>query len=518
MRQRTTGITLFLIKPGLDLNDVIKGNPHRIAVRLDERHSADLYVKPSIPVRPQWLELFQGRGNLPPDLWNQHSAAVLLVRTRRRLFALTYGYGRMLLQPGSWEEDFGLKVTLNSIGADGLQSVERLRFDAINSRTLSQTSRRGSAEQFGVEPERELLRAVAGVPENKALGSTIAGAESLRCRVPRELGELPNRLHAFRKLFESRAYEAHFPWVGQITEVKSPALLAALDGRLTEALRHRRFDHLYLAVPHIIDWNVTAGFRYSEKGETKPDLDIREFIARERDPASIDAGTLRSRRVFQVIDTSDVPFDSWSTYKSVDFETTHEGATYLLTSGKWFEVNGDFVADTENRVRKVKTSAVVLPPYDDATETAYNKRVAVGSNGKFALMDCRLVARGGGRSKIEFCDLYEKNERVIHVKRWGGSSTLSHLFAQGEVSAMLFLEDPEFRRRVNGLLPTTHRLGNPDHRPAAVDFEIVFAIVSRSQKSLYQSLPFFSKLDLLAARDRLKLYGFEVGLAKIDVA
>ncbi len=518
MREKTTGITLFLMKAGLKPEEVIKAKLRHVTVRLDGQRTADLYVKPPVPIRPRWLDVFRNHADLPTDLWDQHTAAVLLVRTRGRLYALTYSYGRSLLLPGTWEEDFGLKVTLNSIGADRLQSIECLRFDAINSRTLCQTSRRGSAEQFGIEPERELLRAVSGIPTDKALGSTIAGAESLRSRVPRDLAKLPDQLHAFRTLFESTTYQQRFPWVGQITEVKDPTLRNALDGQLTDAIRNRQFDNLYLAVPHIIDWNVTEGFRYTKKGDNKPDLDIREFLARERDPDSVDADTLRARHVFQVLETSDEPVDSWSTYKSVDFETTLNGATYLLTSGKWFEVNRDFVKETDDRVRKVRTSAVLLPNYQDKTETAYNDRVAGASNGKFALMDCELIPRGGGRSKIEFCDLYEKDERVIHVKRWGGSSTLSHLFAQGEVSGRLFLQDPEFRRLVNGKLPTTHKFADPARNPKPGDFEVVFAIVSKSHKSLYQSLPFFSKLDLLAARDRLALYGFKVGIAKIDVA
>ncbi len=49
-------------------------------------------------------------------------------------------------------------------------------------------------------------------------------------------------------------------------------------------------------------------------------------------------------------------------------------------------------------------------------------------------MDKKNIPYGGGYSRIEFCDLFSKSKQMIHVKRYGGSSVLSHLFNQGLVS------------------------------------------------------------------------------------
>ena len=61
---------------------------------------------------------------------------------------------------------------------------------------------------------------------------------------------------------------------------------------------------------------------------------------------------------------------------------------------------------------------------------------------------------GRGRSLVEFCDLFNREEKVLlHVKRYGGSAPLSHLFQQALVSGEAFRTESEFRRLANAKLP-----------------------------------------------------------------
>src|SRR5690606_19414169 len=125
------------------------------------------------------------------------------------------------------------------------------------------------------------------------------------------------------------------------------------------------------------------------------------------------------------------------------------------------------------------------------------------------------IRYGGGASQIEFCDLFVRKRTMLHVKRYGGSSVLSHLFAQGVVSATLFLQDPEFRRGIRQTLPRAHRAAVPERRPRVEHFEVGFAIVSRSPGGLV--LPFFSKVNLRNAARTLAGFGYRVTLTKIPV-
>jgi uncharacterized protein (TIGR04141 family) len=104
---------------------------------------------------------------------------------------------------------------------------------------------------------------------------------------------------------------------------------------------------------------------------------------------------------------------------------------------------------------------------------------------------------------------------MIHVKRYGASSVLSHLFAQGLVSATTFLSDPSFREKVNGLVPPPLRLVSPVTQPDAADYEIAFFVASRSAGPL--ALPFFSRVTLRHTYTQLAAYKFRATLTKVQI-
>ena len=96
------------------------------------------------------------------------------------------------------------------------------------------------------------------------------------------------------------------------------------------------------------------------------------------------------------------------------------------------------------------------------------------------------------RSRIEVCDLLHTEGAFIHVKRYSGSSTLSHLFSQGAVAADNMRFNPEFQKRVAEKYPNII-LSNG--RFDADQHEIAYAIIAKPGKEDVQ-LPFFSLVNL----------------------
>lgn len=134
------------------------------------------------------------------------------------------------------------------------------------------------------------------------------------------------------------------------------------------------------------------------------------------------------------------------------------------------------------KVGRVPRAPCVLPnAEEDEIERQYNRRVA-GNNGTYALMDRNLIRYPDPRSPVEFCDLYSTDREIIHIKPYAGSSTLSHLFAQGVTSGTLFAHDAGFRRAVNERLPVSHRLQHPQQPLAPKEYSVVYAIISGSQR------------------------------------
>ncbi|MGT4071592.1 UNVERIFIED_CONTAM: TIGR04141 family sporadically distributed protein, partial [Aeromonas hydrophila] len=61
---------------------------------------------------------------------NSTVSAIFLTRAGNRLFALSFGHGRHLLNPGCYEDRFGLRVTLNSVDPDMLRAVDVTTLEA----------------------------------------------------------------------------------------------------------------------------------------------------------------------------------------------------------------------------------------------------------------------------------------------------------------------------------------------------------------------------------------------------
>jgi uncharacterized protein (TIGR04141 family) len=122
----------------------------------------------------------------------------------------------------------------------------------------------------------------------------------------------------------------------------------------------------------------------------------------------------------------------------------------------------------------------------------------------------------GQVAPIEPCDLYSCDREFIHIKRYGGSSVLSHLFNQGLVSSELFQRESNYRLQLNDKLSQKYKLPDVSERLAPEKYTIVYAIISEYDEDL--SLPFFSKISLRHAVNRLESIGFKVKLAKIPVA
>ena len=316
--------------------------------------------------------------------------------------------------------------------------------------------------------------------------------------------------------YNDDSYKKTFPWVDHIAEVNSKGLIADLDESLAEHIRDDKQERIWLSVPDMIDWDDVSGFRYSLRANKPefPDIHLDKFLQFLDDDGEINIRLLKAKCVHCI---SNEGFEKckWTVYKCLYGEIILDLNTYLLSGGKWYIVDTDFVQTVNDSFKSTPQYDKALPSYDHMSETEYNSRVASSSPNNYALMDRKFIFHGGGQSKFEFCDLYTSDKDIIHVKRYGGSSVLSHLFAQGVNSAELFQTDPDFRQKVNAKLPEAYQLTDPSKRPDYGEYRVVYAIVSDIDSEL--ELPFFSKLSLKNARRRMEGYGYNVAITKINV-
>jgi uncharacterized protein (TIGR04141 family) len=407
-------------------------------------------------------------------------------------------------------------VTLNSIGENRVRSIDKQTIDTMARHTRVQSSREARPSDLGIDVDQDLLRAITGAPVDAALGKTLTGVESLHAMVKVDLASLRALLVTYLDQFAKDSYKKSFAWVDQVAEVTAQAKILQLDEALLAKVADGEFERCWLAMPEPIDWASVAGFRY-RRGTRQPilhDIGFDTFLESVPDADQLTIGLLQKREV-HCVGADDLDIYSWPLYKCVYCELDVGGSTYLLNAGKWYCVTKSFVKQVNEEIKKLPKFSRVLPEFQDETEGQYNKRVAESDPKTFALMDAKQIPYGGGHSSIEFCDLYTDAGELIHVKRYGGSGVLSHLFSQGSVSGALFVTEVEFRNAVNALLPSSHKFTSAP-RPDTSKYTIVFAIVSL-QKGEDLTLPFFSRLRLRDAAKLLRGFGYKVALAKIHV-
>lgn len=479
-----------------------------------------LYTESGAPRHPQWMAFFRDVATPDPKLLNTSTSAVLFVKRASRLFAITFGHGKHLMVQDCWDEGFGLRVTLNSIDPRKIKSIDHKTFETVTRHSRTQTSREGGMEDFGLDVQRDLVRAVTGEPKDLKLGRRLTGMDALVAVVNVRVHDLPGLLELYLAQYGSKSYKADFSWIDNISEVRSNADKAHLDRKLASRLQQGDLSRVWLSVPDIVDWARIGGFKYRPSDtNVEHDLDVAAFLRTVKKGTTITSDFLRGRRIFAMNASGDQVEESWQAYGCLYCEEDDDGQTYLLSTGKWYRIEKSFVEEVNQAIAALVSTRSPLPPYQstDADEAAYNKRVAATSGGALALMDQVWIHHGGGKSKFEMCDLYSDAKEMIAVKRYGGSSApLSHLCQQALVVAEMWKEDAEFRKKVNQKLPRSHKLADSTKPPNVKEYPIVLAIVSPSSRAIDKSLPFFARLALRNTERHLRLVGYPMSILKID--
>jgi len=524
-KEKKNKLSIYLVRKDVPENEIIVDDASLITREIE---GAMLSVRPSATKKPAWIGNFFGSALAgEKSIFSSVPSAALVVpinveKKGVRRFAITFGAGYHLLRKGVFEEHFGLRVVLNAVDQKNIRMIDKTKLGALVKQTREQAGRSAETSEFGIDIEQDLIQAVTGLSTDEGLGKTISGKDSLHLSVPHKFGDIGGLLKLCFRYYESNAYKEKFPWIDQIEEIREAKKIGELDAKLIERINGNRFEKLWMAVPEIIDWSAFDCFRYrkSERGEKYRDLTFMDFLnEKEELKGKFSVEVIKDLQAYCFFETGYEK--SWRIYECIYAEISETDKIYTLTNGKWYQVNKDFSKEVESYYERVLsgTSPLLLPKCpvreenvsEPIIENEYNEYAA--KKNKFALMHGNNVRHGG--SPIEVCDLFGKDKEFIHVKHYGGSSVLSHLFNQGIVSAELFSSHDSFRKKMNVNLPLGFRIKNPEKDIEPTEYKIIFGIISSSKRNL--DLPFFSKVSLRNAFTRLKLYQYNVFLQKIEV-
>jgi len=483
------------------------------------------YFVPSDVHPPKWLK---GFFNLSSDNLKQaNSKVVLLValnfRSKKRTFAVTFGYAKSLFKEDVLEEQFGLKVLLNSVNEDGLRKISKINVGGNQKQSQEQIPKSGKISEFGFDIDRDLVRIVTAKTDDEVFEKgLLTGGDIFSVTVNRDINNIDEFLKICYKRFNQKEYRERFDWVDNIKEVKSVCEKQNLDKALLKLINEKDFTNVWMTVPELISWEAIKHFKYDGSNEEFDDIFIEKVVATFNGDIT-DINQLKSKKIAAIsAEDENKTQIRWSVYKCIIAELDIDKKSYCLNNGKWYKIENDFVKRVNDEYKSMALSNVPCVPYDskgnkEYGEDNYNKElVAFLGNARLLHKTGEIPYGGGPGNKIEVCDVMTSDKTLIHIKKNGGSALLSHLFNQAAVSAEALL-DENFRTKLNQKLVDNNYNELIDDSFVATSYKVVIAIINKT-KDERPKIPFFSRVSIRYTAKTISNMGYRVELKNIDIA
>ncbi|MDF1871979.1 DUF6119 family protein [Vannielia sp.] len=526
MTGNTQKLSIRLLKDGLEPKDGARDGVDLEA--WDKLEGALIVLDTMGGAAPKWSKFLELSDEQKKKVYNNTAFGLVFIPAAGRWFAVSFGMGHVKLDPTKFEQDFGLRIVLNSVDPNQLKSADVRTPDENTLSRRSQTSRGSDQTAFLIDVERDIVRGLAGTPKDKNFASRVAGTDSLSMDRKVTVADLPAVCTETLASYQKDDYKEHFSWIDQIKHVRENEIIENLNAAavavIDAALKGSEPEGLHLAFPVIYDPEKSNQLRYKgfRSSQIYPDLDLDGYLEALQERGKTDYGLddFGSHTVHEVDDEGRDCGGKWKISECLVCEVEHDGRTYVLSGGRWYEVESDLAKQVQEFFEKL--DRYELPDAKaEENEQKYNARLKVEEPDLLCL-DAQLVKPTGSATTIEVCDFLSKDNRLIHIKDKTSSSRLSHLFSQGTVSGrVLILDGPcrdKTRVKVGAIQAQTGQTGfetiicadGEDFRPQ--DFTVVYAVIGTGETP---KLPFFSMITLRQAARELKALGYSYEFAWI---
>jgi uncharacterized protein (TIGR04141 family) len=525
-------LTVFLLRDIATIDEAIRDDRSPKSIPLDPNGGVTgrFFYQDSHSNPPSWVTEVSPILSTPvQSVFAASASGLLIIETSKRFFAITFGYGKGFLNPAKIQRQFGLRVALNRINPSQIRSMDTKTFEDMVVTKNTQASRSSDIPTFGVDVSRDILRAVAGEPRDPAFAKRLAGSDALVLSVDLLVSDVPKKCDELLVAYNDVAYKADFEWIDHLEIVEIPSTVSHLDKLLEVQLKASDTTHTHMATPDPVAWEDIDAFKIGGTSKVVyDDLDLDAYLLElGAKTVAITIDRLKSRNV-SVRYTRSADFDgTWNVYQCLISEQRLNGQLYVLIEGRWFGVSDTLVGQVDRFLTSLPTKTLSIDnALSNEVEPAYNARMASIHPSDLLLLDAKIKRPGGASSGIEFCDLLAANGDIIHVKRKSRSSTLSHLFAQGSISATTFVSDGEYRDELRATIVGSVPVGDrakwlaliPDSSTPVNKqlYTICYVVLTKGSLAGIDWLPFFSKLNLMQHGKQLQTLGFTVSVTPLS--
>ncbi|HYG09221.1 MAG TPA: DUF6119 family protein [Pyrinomonadaceae bacterium] len=515
---KTRSFSIFLLKEQIEPAQALASdNPLQAVTDATSLPEGSLLFVLDTPPRDPWWKGFFG---IPKALPQMGKGALVFIPAAERWFALSFGHVSHHLDAESYEYDFGLKVTLNSVERSALKSTDSFDPGSARRRRV-QVPSAADLTLFDFDNDSSILKSLTGKvkPARAHLFKNASGASNLRIAAKIEADALQALCSELLAIYKSNEYEAIFPDIQGVSPISDPGVVKKLNDSLLNALKAKS-QSINLTVPAIV--NYSEGLYVTFTGEGRGQLydsaaieDYYDYLDEKGKPLQdVDVGDLKQHRLLLVNEDSDQR-EPFSIYRSLIFDTSlpGDGAVYHLAEGNWYRFEKAYVDNMRGYLDPLFITDPHLIPYNHPTEGDYNIAAAAAIPNTVCLDTTNISPKS--YTAVEPCDIYSLDgSRGLfrHVKVSTRSSQLSHLFNQGTMSVELLKLDADSVGKLHALIAA--RAGVNSHALSAPitsgEFSVRYCIVTaRDPAHKSDNLPLFSRMTLMRTLKMLKLIGVE---------
>ncbi|MFB7374184.1 DUF6119 family protein [Streptomyces sp. NPDC056222] len=382
--------------------------------------------------RADWCDAAASITGLDVDEANRAAAGLILMRTARGTYALSYGVGQHMLDPYYRDDEFGLEFATRCLDEDGVIKVRNQIMDGRGRVDEYSVSRGERIDDFGLDRFGAVVRRICGTVSGLPLTSTESG-RSRRTRVECSQAtiKLPLATNLEQFLSDLQTIEdvcqrpdplPQLRFVSRVHTLNSGSRKAVeAQDTLETLLEDPDCPRMTVGVPDACQegYSTSQAFRLRRGTHTieTDDIALHDLLGLVSDkPHGERLKALGEVRVTMFSDADgQTPAGAATNGKEWLIADIPTGSDRLFYgNGKWFEVGAGFLQNLDEEVTRLLTEpkTVTLPSWpagpldskgrDTHDEDWYNKHAAQQSG--YLLFDKQNIRtgkfRGGG---LEIC-------------------------------------------------------------------------------------------------------------------
>lgn len=496
-----------------------------------------VYFESEAPkANPPWLDFANEQLATPIQFsgMSRNANAILgLTIDDRQLIAAFGRSASALLLRKQLERDFGIRTAMNLCGNEGVRQTRTQSHSLTPTLIDRQVGQPTNSFVFGLSEAEDLKSMAAHLKDNPLITLqgrdhlTFKGMGSEKLSWDKLIGQCERFLAAYGK----EDFAKLFPNYRNFKPAADDDV-ALLDAELLKVLQAGEVEQIMLWIPEFLAAEEFS-FSYSDHEVTE------NHIYAHLDPsqlktvlklAQLTLKKLHDKRIwaYSHVDERVLSNRWWSLYDCIIFEHKLGKRHFILTDGEWKIVAGDFYKSVidfvANEVRQEPAEALYIdiaifdPKLGKNREAVFNVE-ACKRRPQSIRFDMAKLRIGSSRKDKEFCDILDLTDqgvmRIINCKPYGGSSSISYLFAQTRFYCESFVRDQAFlteiRKYISGA-PSPTKQSYLDHIPEHMKdnsggaYQVCLWVLCDRKKKLpsKSDLPFMAQYELKLLHDQLQ--------------